>query len=238
MDPNQPQPVPPPTTPPSQPPAPAPVPTGPPQPQPQPVQPVAAQPAYQPQPPAPAAPPYQPVAQPQQPAYGQPATYGYAQPPVRPAKKFPLWAKLVIGFVALLIVGSVGLVLLVNTVLNIQTKKAEELSNKVVNAIQADDSATIISVAGSEFKAASSDAEVKAVVDSISPGLQGEEKITGRAVAKRNNQQIAIFVYTVPTSQGDRYIRVIVQSQNGDWQLLNFQAAETPLSNDPTQIGN
>lgn len=141
-------------------------------------------------------------------------------------KRSRKWLKVVgiavAGFVAV-IVGAIIFAYL-------STNAPKKISDQFVNYVQSDNSDGAYSLTSSSFRDVTSKDELEQAVKQIGPLLQGEEKVTGRAIRKYSGlPSTAVIVYSIGTSDGTKYIKVELQENSGAWQVLNFRSSENPL---------
>lgn len=178
--------------------------------QPQTTPPVAPQ---QPQPNYPAQP--QPVASPQPPAYAAPEK-----------KRFPKWLKIVGIIVAIFVV----IIVIAAVTATTATKAPQKISDQFVNEVQAGNTSAAYNLTSKTFQDATTQAQLDQLIKQVGPLLQGEEKVSGRAIEKSTGvPQTAVLVYDVETSNGKKYIKVELQKSGDAWQVINFRSSETPL---------
>lgn len=168
------------------------------------------------------APELQPV-QPQ-PVSPAPSAPGVATPP---KKHFLKWILIVGGIVVAAII---ALVITIFFVTIAATKAPQKVSDQVVNAIQAGNTSAVYNLTSDSFKRVTTEDRLNGIVEQISPALQGEEKVTGRAIEKvSGNPPTAVIVYTIDTSKGKAYMKVELQKSDDVWQVINFRSSEKPL---------
>jgi len=111
---------------------------------------------------------------------------------------------------------------------------ARKISDKFVADIQTKNVNEAYNLTTSDFKKAASKDQLQEVVDTVAPNLQGTVKTAGSTIKKDNNKRaVAVFVYTITTSNGTKYIRVVLQ-ENDNWQVQNFRSSDTPLDENST----
>lgn len=165
-------------------------------------------------------------------AYGQPTQLPNQIAPLpqssgRNFSKIIKIAAIVIGsFMVIVVLFIVAVFLLVGN----KTKDAEKVSNQFVNNLQAGDSDAIYAQTTPSFKKITSSDTNKQFVDTISPAIQGEEKITGRKIqSSAGNKSFTSIVYDIDTAKGTSYLRIVMEKDNDTWKVLNFRASETRL---------
>lgn len=196
-----------------------------------PPQPVPPVPTQVPQPPVPnvntpqpiPANPNQTVPPPSQ--FQMPAQFGQI-PPEPSQGGLPKWLKVVlIGVATLVIVGGV----LFYIGLNSGLAKATDVSNRLVNAVQANDAAGVSALTSDEFKEATPDEALTEYLNVVSPELQGEEQLTDKKIESDSDKTFAAIKYAIETSTGKRYIRVVLVENDGDWEVQNFRPSDVEL---------
>lgn len=124
-------------------------------------------------------------------------------------------------------------IVVVTAIVNSATKDAQKVSDQIVNDIQSRNVGSLYSQASDAFKQAATQEDLTAVVSNAAPALQGDEKVTGKKIAaETGNAKHALFSYSVATSNGTRYMRVILEDDNGTWKLYNFKYDDSPISLD------
>lgn len=152
----------------------------------------------------------------------------------KPSKsKMPTWVKVfiivVVSLMVLGVVGFVGIFFFVNKA----TKQAEAVSNQLVATIQNNDPNAAYIITSSDFQEATSESDLDTYLDELSPLMQGSTKIVERRIVKDSGQpETTVLVYTVDTSDGVVYLRVVLEKNDGKWQVQNFRVSETKLSAD------
>ena len=143
----------------------------------------------------------------------------------------PKWLKILLIVIASFFVAVIAFVVIITMVVGVQTKDAEVVSDKVIDAIQANDAADVYTETSSAFQEVTTQQELSALISSISPSLQGSEKIIARKSQTTNGVRSAAIVYEVPTSNGTEYVRVVLVDDNG-WKVQNFLVSATKLEAD------
>jgi len=142
-------------------------------------------------------------------------------------KRIPTWLKIASVVVVIIILFFVGIFVFVNEA----TKAPEKVSNEWVADIQTDNSSAAYSLTTSAFRNSTSQEELAEIIGSVSPALQGKTNVIGKAVNSASGQpEEAIIVYTVSTSNGTKYIRVVLYKNNNVWQVQNFRSSNTALN--------
>ena len=142
------------------------------------------------------------------------------------AKKAPRWLKIVGTVLIIVAIALVTLFFIVGQA----TKNASKVSDKLVADIQSNNETAAYVLTSPNFKQASSQADLTALMNRISPLLQGKAKVIGRSINKASGQpNQAIIVYSVATKAGTKYIRIVLQD-NHPWQVYNFRSSDTLLS--------
>jgi hypothetical protein len=146
--------------------------------------------------------------------------------PVNDKKKMPKWLKVVSVVVIVVIVAVATIFVLVNEA----TKAPQKISDRFVNDLQSGDTSAAYALTSSAFQATTTQDQLDTTFKQVSPLLQGQEKVTGRKIeTSTGTPTTAILVYTVPTSGGDKYIKVELQQNGGVWQVIFFRSSETLL---------
>lgn len=177
--------------------------------------------------PQPQAVPPQPI-QPQAPTTAtptppQPATYSA---PVAAKKGFPKWI-IIVGVIVLVFIVLIVVAALAATT---ATKAPQKISDQFMNQLQSGDTGAAYALTSKTFKEATTEVQLTQIVKQVSPHVQGEEKVTKRAIHKSTGvPQTAVLVYEVKTSEGTRYVKVELQKDGDSWQVINFRADEKPL---------
>jgi hypothetical protein len=150
-------------------------------------------------------------------------------PPAAPKKGLPKFAKIIIGVVlgliALTVIGVVALVLFVNSA----TQAPVDVSNKFFDNLQANKSEAAYELTSSSFKEATSEANLESLFDQISPFVTGEEKVTGKKIQASNGTSQAAVTYSVENAGETRYARVVLQKTGDKWEVINFKTSATEL---------
>lgn len=145
---------------------------------------------------------------------------------VKSQRHIPKLVKIVLAVIAVIVV--LGGVLFV--VVGKATKGAQVVSDKFVNAIQAGDIEGAYALTSGSFKKVTSQDQLKSVIDGVGPLLQGDEKITGRNIAKATNAKETVeLVYKLKNSTADEYMKTQLQKDDGEWRIVNFQADDKPI---------
>ncbi len=193
----------------------------------QPAQPPIAAPAPTPNPmanqgyaSAPAVDPFSPA-----PTFGTPA---YAPAPAG-KKGLPKVAKILIAAGAGFVVIAIIAVTLFLTFFGNATRQAQNVSDQVMNAIQADDSDAVYALATSDFKKVTTKASLTAALREISPLLRGEESVTDSALASSGGESYAVFVYGIKTDDGTKYVKITEKNDDNKWLVQYFRASDTSL---------
>lgn len=165
-----------------------------------------------------------------QPVVTPPAAVPGPLPAPETKKRIPKWLKIVLivfgCFIALAIIGAViGGVVAVSA-----TKAPQKVSDQFVNDVQSGDTSAAYALTSSSFQGATSQDQLDTLIKRIGPLVQGQEKITGRTIAKSTGiPTTAVLVYSVPTSNGTKYIKTELQKNNSTWQIINFRSDDKPL---------
>jgi len=176
-------------------------------------------------PPQPMAPAPSDPMQPMQPM--MPAQQPAAMP--QPAKRrLPKWAKIVIIIVGILIVVSVAVAVLVINV----TAAPVKVSDEFMKDLQANDAQAAYALASSDFRGATSQAELTDTFAAASPALQGTFSAGSREVKSKNGKTEAEVLYTVTTDSGKEYTKISLIDTSTGWQILGFDASDSPYSID------
>ena len=159
----------------------------------------------------------------------QPQPVASQQPPVyaAPAKKrFPKWLKIV-GIIILVFVVIIAITAVTATT---ATKAPQKISDQFVKDVQTGDTSAAYNLTSKTFQDATSQDQLDSLVKQVGPALQGEEKVSGRAIEKSAGvPTTAVLVYTVKTTNGDKYIKVELQQNSNVWQVINFKSDDKPL---------
>jgi hypothetical protein len=140
-------------------------------------------------------------------------------------KKLPKWVKIIIGVL-------IGIALLVGIAIwavSASTKDAVAVSDQFITDMQANNASAAYKLTGPIFQKATSESQLKDIFDSASPDLQGSKRITGKSIRSEGKQRFAAIVYTIETSSGKRYARVVVQMDGDAWKVANIRTSEQPL---------
>lgn len=171
----------------------------------------------------PQAAPVQPPAQSTQPTSSPNLTTNGVTPPKKRVPK-PL---LIIG--SIVVVLAAILVIILVTVTG-ATEAPRKVSDQFVNDIQSSNTSAAYALTSEAFKQATSEEQLDQLVKGLSPVLQGEETITGRVIKKSTSGvQAAALVYSVKTTDGTKYIRVVLQETNNVWQVTNFRSSNQTI---------
>ncbi len=140
-------------------------------------------------------------------------------------KNLPKWLKVVLAAVAAFVIFFVVVFFIVGAA----TKDAVKVSDRLVADIQSKNSSDAYSLVSQAFKDTSSEEDLATTIDDVSPVLQGKAKATEKKVGKNTgSKEQAIIIYTIDTSDGKKYIRVVLQ-KDSTWQVVNFRSSDTPL---------
>lgn len=157
---------------------------------------------------------------PQQPLPPQPA-------PVEEKKsRFPKAVKIILIGLALFIVFIVIAIFVATSA----TKAPQKISDQFVNDVQSSNTSAAYALTSKGFQEATTEEQLDTLVKRVGPVLQGEEKVSGRAIEKSTGSpQTAVLVYEVKTSDGTKYMKVELQKDGNTWQVVNFRSSDTPL---------
>lgn len=137
---------------------------------------------------------------------------------------------LLIKIVAIVSIVFVAVLIIVFVVIGSATRAPQKVSDQFVNDVQSGDSSAAYALTNQTFQNATTQEELDSVVKRISPLLQGQEKVTNRAIEKSTGiPTTAVFVYEVKTSDGTKYMKVELQKDGDTWKVLNFKSASDPL---------
>ncbi len=184
-------------------------------------------PNFQPEPSSSAQPSENQAPQPSQPKMNQesPSPAPAADSDAR-KKRLPKWLKIVGIVVIVILLLIVLLVLLVNLAAN----NAVNVSNQLVADIQTNNESGAYNLTTSGFKKATSSSQLSSLLNRVSPALQGQTHIVGKAINTVSGQpEEAVIVYSVSTGSGTKYIRVVLYN-NHPWQVQNFRTSNRFLS--------
>lgn len=150
-----------------------------------------------------------------------------AQVPAPPRKKrFPVWLKIIVGIVVVFAALMIALFILAGAV----TKAPQKISDQFINDVQSANTAAAYSRTSVSFQKATTQEDLEQVITRISPLLQGEEKISGRALEKNSGSpKTAVFVYDVSTANGTKYIKIVLQEDDSGWKVVNFRSSDSIL---------
>lgn len=144
-------------------------------------------------------------------------------------KRMPTWLKVIIA------ISGVILALIIAAVVAAfsATKAPQKISDQFVNHIQAGDTRAAYALTSDVFRQAATQEQLDDLTAQIGPVLQGEERVTGRYIQKSTGSPpAASLVYEVKTSNGTKYMRVVLQKNADVWQVSNFRSSDTPLEAD------
>lgn len=167
---------------------------------------------------------------PQQPMPGVPQMPPIQPNPMPPAKKrLPKWLKIVIGVVAGIIVLVVAIVI-TTTML---TNAPKQVADSFMKDLQTNDPSAAYALTASEFQAETSKAELATLFKDISPELQGSLSVYGRQISKGSDGVgHAVLLYSISTSSGKKYVRLVLYDKPNGWQVVSFHASDTELQLD------
>lgn len=173
--------------------------------------------------PAPQAAPVQPPAQPTQPPSASQAAYNIVTPP---KKRIPKWLLIVGGIiVALAAVLAVVFVVVTNA-----TEAPRKVSDQFVNDIQSSNTGAAYALTSKAFQQATTEEQLDQLVKKVGPALQGEETISGRVIKKSTaGVPSAALVYSVKTTNGTKYMKVVLQEVDNVWQVVNFRSSDQAI---------
>ncbi|HSX05709.1 MAG TPA: hypothetical protein VLF69_04530 [Candidatus Saccharimonadales bacterium] len=141
-------------------------------------------------------------------------------------KRIPTWLK-VVGIIAVIFIVAIIVAVIVATT---ATKAPQKISDQFVNDLQSSNSSAAYALTSKTFQQATTEEQLDNIIQRVGPVLQGQEKVTGRAIEKSAGMpETAVLVYTVKTSNGNKYIRTELQKSGGVWQVINFRSANNPL---------
>jgi len=142
----------------------------------------------------------------------------------------PTWLKVVLVLVAVGVVAVVLLIVGLVVLVNDSTANAVKVSDRLVADIQADNAPAAYGLTSPGFRQVATESQLAQVMTRVSPALQGTTGIVDRAIAAATGHPTeAVIVYTVHTSTGTKYIRVVLLDDH-PWQVLNFRSSSTPLN--------
>ncbi|MBE2315277.1 hypothetical protein DVA67_004780 [Solirubrobacter sp. CPCC 204708] len=123
----------------------------------------------------------------------------------------------------------VALVLFVNA----STKDAQKVSDQLVTAVQTGDAAKAYALGGADFRTVATEADVKAIVEQISP-LVTREPVSpnGKSInASTDRGKVAVFTYKLDgNGRAPVYFQTQIQETDGAWRVLSFRSADNPFS--------
>lgn len=175
----------------------------------------------------PVAPPAEPVA----PAPESPAPVAASS--ATPKGKVPTWVKVliavIVAVIALGIAAVIGLFVLVGNA----TKAPVKVGDQLMSEIQANDPDGVYAISSEAFKDATSEERLEAFLDQISPLLQGKVTLVERSInAEAGQEKLAVLVYSIETDDGTKYVKVILQENDGTWQIYRFESSNSKPSTD------
>ena len=144
--------------------------------------------------------------------------------PSRPNKSKKKLLVIVAAIITLLAILAVVYFFLMNN-----TGNASATSDKFVSAIQKDDPEAAYNLTNNDFRQATNKSQVENIFNTVSPALQGKSKIIARKAETKNNKSYSAIVYSIETSNGTKYIRVVLQKDKNDWKVVNFRSSESKL---------
>jgi hypothetical protein len=153
----------------------------------------------------------------------------YAPPPRKKRRTGRIILIVVAAVVALVIALVAGLFLLVNE----STKDAQKVSDQLISAVQAGDGAKAYALTGPSFRAATTEADLTALVKNLSTLVTKEQRSPDQKAinASTDNGKIAVFVYTMDGTSGSPvYFKTQIRDEEGRWQVMNFRSSETALN--------
>lgn len=151
-----------------------------------------------------------------------------AMPGMAPPKKSHVLRNIIIIVVSLLIllvILVVGVVVFVGNA----TSEAVKVSDKYVSDIQTNNPEDAYNLMSSAAQQATPKSDLQTAFSQVSSVLQGDKKITARKIVKSNGAEEAIVVYSINTSSGTKYIRVVLDKSGNEWKVLNFRSSDTAL---------
>lgn len=130
----------------------------------------------------------------------------------------------VLGFIGILVAGW----LLISGATKDITKTSDEVVTAVINNSPDD----LFNVASSAFTDSTSEEEVTAILDRVSPLLaDGTFTVTGTKVNKSSgNYETAVVDYKIKTDNKTYYMQVTLIKDGDTWAMLNFQTSESPIN--------
>ncbi|HSX30861.1 MAG TPA: hypothetical protein VLE99_03000 [Candidatus Saccharimonadales bacterium] len=141
-------------------------------------------------------------------------------------KRMPKWLKIV-GVIIIIFIVAIVVAVIVATA---ATKAPQKVSDQFVNDLQSGNSSAAYALTNQAFQGATTEGQLDSIVQRISPGLQGQEKVTGRAIDKSTGSpETAVLVYTIKTSNGNAYVKTELRKSGNVWQILNFKSDSKPL---------
>lgn len=135
-------------------------------------------------------------------------------------KQFPLWQKLVAGFIVVFII----LVIIVN----FATSSVAKVGNEFLRDIQAKDADGAYSLLTKEAAAATDKEQFKQIVDRAGPILNTKAKMTSReASGETGSAATGKVVYEIKGTDGITYdVTINLQKEDGQWKVLNFESTK------------
>ena len=145
-------------------------------------------------------------------------------------RKLPIWVKIILIVIVVLVLFFVGVFIFTN----LATRNAVKVSDQFVADIQANNETAAYSLTNSGFRQSTSEQQLTDILNQASPALQGKATITAKAINKVSGRpNVAVIVYSVSTSDGTKYIRVVLQDDH-PWQVYNFRSSNTRLDANST----
>ncbi len=142
-------------------------------------------------------------------------------------KRIPSWLKIV-GIIVVVFIAIIVIAVIVATT---ATQAPQKISDQFVNDVQSGDSSAAYALTSKAFQQATSEEQLATIIQQVGPVLQGQEKVSGRAIEKSAGApETAVLVYTVKTSNGNKYIKTELQKSGDAWQVINFRSANEPLN--------
>ena len=152
-----------------------------------------------------------------------------------PAKKSNKSMWIVLGSIAaVLFLGFIGVIIAGIVLVSNVTKDITATSDKVVIAVQNEDSDSLYTLASRTFTDATPISEVVSTLAQISPLLKGSTfSVTSTSIEKNSGSpETAVVDYKIKTDDGTIYMQVTLEKENDTWELLNFQTSKTAFESD------
>lgn len=107
---------------------------------------------------------------------------------------------------------------------------SKNVSNQFLNAVQAGEPGAAYDLTSSSFRQVTDEEQLSGVIAQVTEALQGNEEVTASAINSNNGVTTATFVYTISTVDGPVYVRIVLQQNGSEWEVVSFKSSDSVLT--------